>query len=242
MLTKNMYPLSKVQQKLKTTGKFWLAFTGDSITSCEWVHPNWREIVEYVLKDTAVVDGDWKIPSWGIRTFNFAYDGSTTTDVVNRLDEIVSVGPDLIISLMGGNDPVLGVTVEETKKNISTIKEMAHTEVVWCTTTPAASFANKDAVYEPYVKAALAVSETESFHVLDMYSLYREYPMDKFFTFKSEENPVEGLKAGDPDPDHPNQLGNAYIAKIILDKVFGIAFDPEIYISDTVKGEKLPRF
>lgn len=237
-----MYPLSKVQEKLRSAGKFWLAFTGDSITSCEWVHPNWREIVEYVLKDTAVVDGNWKIPSWGIRTFNFAYDGSTTTDIVKKLDEITSVEPDLIISLMGGNDPVLGVPVEETVKNISAIKELAKTEIVWCTTTPAASFANKDTLYEPYVKATLAIPETERFHLLDVNSLYRAFPMEKFFTFTSEENPEEGLKAGDPDPDHPNQLGNAYIAKIILDKVFGIEFDPERYISDTVKGEKLPKF
>lgn len=43
--------MDEIKNALKTNGKYWIAFVGDSITSTEWVHPNWREIVEYVLKE-----------------------------------------------------------------------------------------------------------------------------------------------------------------------------------------------
>ena len=65
---------------------------------------------------------------------------------------------------------------------------------------------------------------------------------DKFFTFISEENLDEKIKAGEIDPSHPNQLGNAYIAKVLLDKIWGIKFDPEKYIKNVNGGEKLPEY
>ncbi|KKS30698.1 MAG: hypothetical protein UU92_C0021G0013 [candidate division WWE3 bacterium GW2011_GWA1_42_12] len=43
--------LEKVTKSLKENGSYRILFLGDSITSAEWVHPNWREIVEYVLKE-----------------------------------------------------------------------------------------------------------------------------------------------------------------------------------------------
>ena len=46
-----MVTLQEISDSIKSNGKYWIAFTGDSITSCEWVHPNWREIVEYVLQE-----------------------------------------------------------------------------------------------------------------------------------------------------------------------------------------------
>lgn len=236
-----MFPLSEINNRLKNSGRFWLVFTGDSITSCEWVHPNWREIVEYVLKEEANV-GDWKLPSWGIRAFNFAYDGATTKDILDRIGDINSVNPDLVISLMGGNDPAFKLTVEETKHNIEEIKNKVKAMTIWCTSTPAGNSSPKNEEYESYAKVTMEVPQTENFKLLDMFNIYKQYPLDKFFTFKSEENLVENLKAGDPDLQHPNQLGNAYIAQIILKEVFGIEFDPEKYISDTLTGEKLPKY
>ena len=54
--------------KLKQGSTFKIVFLGDSITSAEWVHPNYREIIEYVLKQELENDlEDWKLPSWGIR-------------------------------------------------------------------------------------------------------------------------------------------------------------------------------
>lgn len=237
-----MFPLSEIKNKLKEKGRFWIVFTGDSITSCEWVHPNWREIVEYVLKDEAIEGDDWKLPSWGIRTLNFAYDGATTKDILDKVDDINLVKPDLVISLMGGNDPAFKIPVSETAENIKSIAEKIPSKLVWCTSTPAANGSPKNVEYEPYAKATMSIPQTENFKLLDMFSIYKKFPLEKFFTFKSEENPVEGLKEGDPDLQHPNQLGNAYIAKVILKEVFGIEFDPEKYIEDTLAGEKSPGY
>jgi len=119
-----MIALQEISETIKSKGRYWIAFTGDSITSCEWVHPNWREIVEYVLQNelTDYLKNDWKTGEWGIKGFNFAYDGATT------------------------------------------------------------------------------------------------------------------------NLQHPNQLGNAYIAKVILKEVFGIEFDPELYWKDTLEGEKYPKY
>jgi len=52
--------MEKIKEALEKNGKYWIAFVGDSITSTEWVHPNWREIVEYVLKDKLQKDSSRK--------------------------------------------------------------------------------------------------------------------------------------------------------------------------------------
>jgi len=98
--------MKNIKRKLDNNGKFWITFAGDSITSCEWVHPNWREIVEYVLKNElskAMID--WKKPSWGIRCFNWGLDGSISTDIVERLGQITDSKPDMMIVMIGANDP-----------------------------------------------------------------------------------------------------------------------------------------
>jgi len=64
--------------------------------------------------------------------------------------------------------------------------------------------------------------------------------MKKIFTFISEENIEEGIKEGEVDLQHPNQLGNAYIAMVILKEVFGIKFDPEKYWKNNQKVVKFP--
>lgn len=240
-----MIGLDAIKKSLQKDGKYWIVFTGDSITSSEWVHPNWREIVEYVLKEELekALD-DWKVPSWGIRCFNFAYDGATTKDILEKIDDLLLVQPNLVISLMGGNDPVLGVTIEQCFENIKKISERLNTsgtKVVWCTSTPAGPKSKKNPEYEPYAKATMALNGG-TLQLVDMFNIYKKFPTEKFFTFISEENPIEGIKGGEPDSQHPNQLGNAYIAKVILEEVFGIKFDPEKYIKDTLSGEKYPKY
>lgn len=243
-----MIPLENIKNSLESTGKFWIAFTGDSITSTEWVHPNWREIVEYVLKEeiTKKFHADWKLSSWGIRCFNFGFDGSTTKDILEKIPDILLVKPDLLIGLMGGNDPTFAVSVEQSVQNVQqiiTVLNQNGTKVAWCTSTPAGYGSKKNPEYEPYAKALVSqLQNTNQSQIIDMYTIYQQFPLDKFFTFTSEEIPVEGIKAGDPDVQHPNQLGNAYIAQVILQEVFGIPFDPERYIETTLSGEKYPQY
>ncbi|KKP48278.1 MAG: hypothetical protein UR39_C0001G0073 [Candidatus Woesebacteria bacterium GW2011_GWA1_33_30] len=238
-----MILLEDIKQKLNNNGKYWIAFVGDSITSCEWVHPNWREIVEYVLQEEMTkFMGDWQKSEWGIRGFNLALDGSTTKDILDRVDTIKLISPDLVIGLMGGNDPVLGIDVQSSVENVIKIVNKLNTQVVWCNSTPAGDGSKKNKEYEPYAKAFMDVPGLPNLQKIDMFSIYQKFSTEKFFTFISEENSVEGIKAGEVDLQHPNQLGNAYIAKVILKEVFNIDFDPELYIKTTLSGEKFPKY
>jgi len=242
-----MKSLQDIKESLIKNNKFWIAFTGDSITSCEWVHPNWREIVEYVLKEelTKALNGDWKKSEWGIRCFNYGYDGSTTKDILEKTNDILAVKPDLIIGVMGGNDPAFDLTVDEHVENIKKIVKNVNdrgTKVIWCTSTPAGKNSKKNPEYEPYAKACMSIPENDNFQLIDLFNIYQQFPLERIFTFISEENPVEGIKAGETDLQHPNQLGNAYIAKVILEKAFSISFDSEKYIRETLSGEKYPGY
>ena len=68
--------INQIKDYLNENDKFRIVFVGDSITSIEWVHPNWREIVEYVIKEELEkVISDWRIPSWQIRGINCGFDG-----------------------------------------------------------------------------------------------------------------------------------------------------------------------
>lgn len=231
-------PLQRIKDELQTTGKYWIDFTGDSLTSCEWVHPNWREIVIYVLhlEMTALLNEDWKTPEWGIKGFNFAYDGSTTKDILEKINDITLLKPQLVIGLMGGNDPMFNISVNESVENIEEISKSvlaSGAELVWCNSLPSAKDSGKNTEYEPYAKAFMEMPEKEGFYKIDSFSLYSKFPTEKFFTFIDE---------GKQDLEHPNQLGNAYVAKIVLKEVFGIEFDPVKYISDTLEVKKYPEY
>lgn len=243
----NYKPLNQIIDNLNEKQKYWIVFTGDSITSCEWVHPNWRDIVIYVLHEeiSKLMNGDWKTPSWGVRGFNFAFDGATTADILHKTDKFLELNPDLVIGLMGGNDPTFGISVDESIRNISQIADKIltnETDLVWCNSTPAGKGSKKNSEYEPYAQAFLNLPDREGMIKIDMFNTYQEFPTERFFTFISEENPYEGVKAGEIDLQHPNQLGNAYIAKVILSEVFGIDFDPDKYIETTLRGDKYPSY
>ena len=113
---------------------------------------------------------------------------------------------------------------------------------MWYTSTPAGIGSKKNPEYEPYAKACMSISENDNFQLIDLFNIYQQFPLERIFTFVSEENPIEGIKEGEIDLQHPNQLGNAYIAKVILEKVFSIDFDPEKYIRETLSEEKYPRY
>ena len=80
--------LKKIINKLKEGGWYRVAFLGDSITSTEWVHPNWREIVEYVLKSELEEWVEkWEKPWWKMRFYNAGFNGATTRDMIGFIDE-----------------------------------------------------------------------------------------------------------------------------------------------------------
>lgn len=238
-----MVNLSNISGKLKSDGKYWVTFIGDSITSCEWVHPNWREITEYVVKnEVGKFSKDWMLSSWGMRFFNFAYDGATTKDIVDRLSDIKTTLSNLFIVMIGANDYHKRMPLSDHKENVEAIIRSlkdSGAEVVFSTNNCPDRKETQE-LYEPYVNA------DREMNLDNFINLYREskgFPADKIYTFKFEEgDESEGVKEGDRDFWHPNRLGNAYIAKVILKKVFDLDFDPELYISTSDSGEKYPKY
>lgn len=235
--------MDKIKKELKENGKYWIAFVGDSITSTEWVHPNWREIVEYVLKDKLQNEiDDWKLPSWGVRCFNWGWDGSTSSDVANRFDDVIGQKPNLVILMIGANDPTQGVSVETHIDNATNaIKRSKENDIeIWFSTCNKAWDSRSNNLCLPYVEKDRELG-LENF--IDLYKESDSFPKERIYTFVSEcDIPEENIKKGDLDFWHPNQLGNAYIAKVILKTVFGIEFDPEKYIGTTNKGYKMPEY
>ena len=80
---------------------------------------------------------------------------------------------------------------------------------------------NKAGVYGKYVEIDRNLN-LESVKFINLFEEFDKFPKERIFTFISEEIGVVGLKKGDVDFLHPNQLGNAYIAKTILREVFGV--------------------
>lgn len=227
--------MNKIKVALKKNGKYWIAFVGDSITSTEWVHPNWREMVEYVLKDKFAYD-------WGIKTFNFAYDGSTSRDLVEKVDELNLINPNMVIVLTGANDPFHGgISPKEFKDNVikikSKVENMESDLVLSFDICPMNKWAEDKCT--SYVEALNSVENNS----IKLFEISKDFPQEKIFTFISEQDiPEERVVKGKTDFWHPNQLGNAYIAKVILEKIWRINFDPEKYIKSVNNGDKLPEY
>lgn len=231
-----MVTLGEIAKTIKEKGKYWIAFTGDSITSCEWAHPNWREIVEYVLKDKLNYD-------WGLKTFNFAYDGSTSEDLLDRVGELKLLNPNMVIMLTGANDPFRNPEIPPDifKSNVSVIKkiidDLGSQFVLSSDNYPNNEWAAEKCL--PYLDKLQEVDEK----FINLFEVSKSFPMDRIYTFVSEMDiPEEHVKNGENDFWHPNQLGNAYVAKVMLKEIFGIEFDPEKFWKETLAGKKLPRY
>lgn len=238
--------LQEIKKSLISGEKVNIVFIGDSITSCEWVHPNWREIVEYVLKEeiTSQVP-DWKIPSWGIRCFNFAYDGSATEDILGFMPGILNAKPYLAVFLLNTNDRHRKVPLELFEKRVQQILDELSANckfVLFGNAIPGNRKEYNEYSREAYAGVAKKLKLKENVLFVDTFSEFGKFDLSKLFTFKSEGNEHLGLKKGDIDYVHPNQLGNAYIAKVFLEHAFGISFDPERFMKETLAGEMFPGY
>ena len=227
-------------------GSYKIVFLGDSITSAEWVHPNWREIVEYVLREELSAKfEDWKLPSWGVRCVNSGFDGSTTRDWLNLLDSSVfSYSPDMVIVMGTINDMDLGISADEHVANLKKVLDRISSEVrdvIYCTDIPAYNNPHNDS-YIKYIDAGNNIFPIEGVLYIDLFREFRDLDLSRFFTFESKGNEAVGIEPGETDFVHPNQLGNAYIAKVVLNKVFGINFDPERYIEENNSGKMFPSY
>lgn len=79
-----------------------------------------RDTVVY-LGDSITQDGAWSEWFPDLNVINLGVGGSTTDDVLARLDEVVAAAPDEIVLLIGTNDLGTRQTVEHLVRNIETI-------------------------------------------------------------------------------------------------------------------------
>lgn len=241
--------LQSIENKLKQGGWYRIAFLGDSITSTEWVYPNWRGIMEFVLKEKLEeIMGEWEMPCWKIRCYNAGFNGATTREMIKYVDEeMAQYKPDMVIFMDTYNDKYINISPEEHENNLDVIlkKLINLAETVVFTSSIARLTKEANERNEKYILEAGKIMEKYKSRVLtiDLFSQYSKLDLKKIFTFICVNgNSDAGIKPGEIDFSHPNQLGNAYIAKILLKEIFDIEFDAGLYIKDTLEGKKYPRY
>jgi lysophospholipase L1-like esterase len=240
--------LQTIEKYLELDKFYNIAFIGDSLTSCEWIHPNWREIVEYVLKQELEEKmEDWKLPAWKLRTFNVGFNGGNSSDVLHLLQESVLIHkPALAFIMLGTNDADFQTaTPEEFKENIKLmckrLSEIGCKDIVLMT-SPKTLDKDANDGYVNYFKLLEELTLEENLYFLDLYRKFENLKLEKIYTFISPRDEMDGTKAGDIDQVHPNRLGNAYIAKFVLEELFRINFNPKLYLETLLQEEKFPRY
>jgi len=241
----NKTPLyQKIRDILKSGKEYKIVFIGDSLTSAEWVHPNWRDAFEYILKFSfEEFDGDdWWIPEWNLKFYNYSLDGASSRDFLHQVSIAEEeVNPDLFIIMGTSNDTELGISVQEHTDNLKKIFDLTQTQDVIVTPD---IYSNDDVLnkkYEEYVNAVLNLNLSDNTYVFNGFEVYKNYQREKFYTLNLDSD-IDNTSEAKKDHVHPNSLGNIYIAKMFLEEVFGIEVNAEKYLedirSDTVKYPK----
>ncbi len=242
--------LEKIKDKLLKDQKYTIVFFGDSTISTEWVHPNTREIIEYVLKDTLEKTmQDWRLPNWNIRFINAALNGGSTKDFLKYMvSEIDDYKPDMVILIGGDNDLEDNEIIDDIHANnlnkILTFLKSRVEDVVYATALYHALIPNRNTRYLKFLEKIKNLEILKSIHFINLYDFFNYEESNRFFTFKlsKEEAYLFNLREGDIDPSHMNQLGQAYVASRILKEIFNIEFDPEKYIKTNNLGYKYPEY
>lgn len=243
--------LDRIIKTIQTTDKlFTVLLIGDSSLSTEWVHPNWRSIIEYVIKNELELSlNDWQLPYFRLRFINAGLNGADTRDFLKLIPtDIKMFKPSLVIFMGGDNDIPILLESEETTKNLNAIRKILSEEVeLFVFSTGPQTLDNehnkKIAAYMRRVEEQQVFPNEVSINLLREFDL-RKIDLDEIYTFRlSEEDAKFGnLPAGSIDKFHPNRLGQAYIASILLEKVFKIPFDPVKYLQTLDMGEKYPQY
>lgn len=238
----NKKPLyKKILGALKSGRKYKIAFIGDSLTSAEWVHPNWRDSFEYILKFSfeEFKDDDWWIPEWNLTFYNYSIDGASSRDFLQQVSIAQKeINPDLFIIMGTSNDIELGISMQEQVDNLKEIFDLTKTQEVIFTPD---IYSNDDVLnkrYGEYVNAVMNLNFSNNIYFFNGFGIFKNYQREKFYTLDLDIN-IDNTLGVNKDPVHPNSLGNIYIAKMFLEEIFGIEVVPEVYLtdirSDTVK-------
>jgi acyl-CoA thioesterase I len=88
---------------------------GDSLTAGFGADAG-KSFPDFLQKDLAQAGLDWRVVNEGVS-------GDTTTDGVNRLAEVLSYKPRVVILEFGGNDGLRGLPIETTRTNLDQMAE-----------------------------------------------------------------------------------------------------------------------
>lgn len=231
--------LDDIRSKINGKEIYRILFLGDSITSAEFVHPSFREIVEDRLKEKLESESDdWQLPYKYLRFFNSSFQGATSADFVNKLqEEVFNYYPDIVITMLGKNDYWLKIDKETSVKNIENILIRIQREGIKtafltssCSLKPEV---NKE--FEKYVNLYNdRIKESVDIYI-DLFSYFKKLDLEKIFTWKAyDDNSDIGLKKGEIDFIHPNSFGHIDIAELILKDVFDIKFDRGEYLKELI--------
>lgn len=78
----------------------------------------------------AVLDRELRARGYRYTLINKGVSGDTTTDALERLDEVISEKPEVVILVLGGNDMLRNVPVGQTEANMRTLIERLQAEKV----------------------------------------------------------------------------------------------------------------
>ena len=181
----------------------------------------------------------------GYSCINSGFDGSTSRDWLNKLQtDVLDYHPDMVIVMGTINDMDMGVPSKESNQNIKKVLETLKSKVknVIYSTDLAPNNESYRRRYETYVGDSWSLFDMADVPFINLYEEFKKFDLSRLFTFVSEGNDSVGINPREIDYIHPNQLGNAYIAKVLLDKIFAIRFDPEKYIIGNNLGEMFPGY
>jgi lysophospholipase L1-like esterase len=192
---------------------------------------------------------DWRSPNWNLRFINAGLSGGSTKDFLQyMISEVSDYKPDLVILVGGDNDlEEHEITAELHAQNLNKILEFLTSNVknvTYCSTPYLVCRPNNNKRYAEYLSKVKELEVLSKTAFIDLFDYFKSVDSKKFFTFKisKEDSEFMHLEEGSIDPFHPNQLGQAYLAKKLLKDLFGIEFDPEKYIETNSKGYKYPEF
>src|SRR5260221_5776176 len=175
--------LDFVKNILDQKQNFNILAVGDSITSAEWVHPNFRDILEYVVKEILIgfaseEKSSWSIPAWGIRFINCGYDGITSKELLDRLDtHVLKYSPDMTILMVGSNDLDFNISPEESFEFLNKITSQLRkktSKIIFVSNPPSTNkvFNNK---YEKYLTAYRDFFKSYGVEYVDLFNLMKRF-------------------------------------------------------------------
>lgn len=240
--------LYEIKKSISSNQTYTILFYGDSTTSTEWVFPSWRAILEYAIKMSLEnTRAGWNLSWWNLKFINSGLDGATTQDLIERLDrDVFRYQPNLLIGILGDND-VDKFSVEQHGRNIRTLLDLISQKIPHTVYSPGLTTINPthNKKYAELIKAeSLESLDSTKIHLVNLFEEFKKYNHERFFTFefnKGEEFLSDGA-GGKIDAFHPAAQGQAYIAKILLERIFDIQFDPELFLKTWREGAKTPRY